>query len=671
MDAPETMARPDMPVQAAPSGPADMAGQGVEPVVAIVIPCYGYASFMPEFMDGLLAQQGGVPFRCVIVDDCDPDPMMRDTARTFAAAYPELIHYLRPRRNGGLSSARNSGVEYAMAHWPGLEMVMFPDADDRMCRDYVANSYAAFTTAAAAARARGDRLGWVFEHPRMFGVAGYMPRITRHSVLWNLVGATQMPSSALSIEMFRDGLRYNETLKWAGEDWEFSVAALAAGFVAEFCDRQGFLWRRRPGSMSASYAANLAREHNRTFIRLANKPLFSRDAIVNRLVRENPQFAVSGPDGLFLAAAPSDVAAAFAGQTGQISLTDLARQLQNSENTPADPLPQTFFFAPYALPEALEQSGLLAWFTLLSDFYAGSDFVVCHRFCPAAPGTPGPVLSSARFGRPAQTDVTAVSRDRLLQISTRGLAHATFITLEWDVPGLAAGRRETGALMALEKAAQLLGKAGYTLQCPVRNGRNSWQPLNLDWQKLPGFLLGAEGIFAEPAHAGRHLCVCPAEETGALLDAAAAAGIGQVDIMTVSRAGPAAEARLAEAVRQGQVGAVFPANSALADAGPSQQFWREVPMTRVLASYGAVSFWRTMTFAGKLALLKTSGARREIIFRDAEDVGLVLGSVSSAFKCYDSYRVLSDPGGTGAATLAAYGVPGEVVRTGLWPNATH
>lgn len=87
-------------------------------------------------------------------------------------------------------------------------------------------------------------------------------------------------------------------------------------------------------------------------------------------------------------------------------------------------------------------------------------------------------------------------------------------------------------------------------------------------------------------------------------------------------------------------------------------------MIRAMLGYHTITFWRTMDFSDKLALLKATGVYREIVFDSPADATQVLYSVSSAFKCYDVYRILNDGEGKAASTLSALGVPKESVKTG-------
>ena len=86
--------------------------------------------------------------------------------------------------------------------------------------------------------------------------------------------------------------------------------------------------------------------------------------------------------------------------------------------------------------------------------------------------------------------------------------------------------------------------------------------------------------------------------------------------------------------------------------------------------YQTVMFWRTMQFADKLAVIKTSGVSREVVLRDGDDVSSVLSSLSSAFKCYDIYRVLSGDRAAAQSVLNTFGVANESIRFGFETDQT-
>lgn len=96
--------------------------------VSIVIPVYNTAHYLPNCLDSIVAQTF-TDFEVILVDDGSTDQ-----SGAICDAYAEkdsrfkVIH----RMNGGVSSARNQGVEQAQGEW-----VCYVDSDDMVLPDYV------------------------------------------------------------------------------------------------------------------------------------------------------------------------------------------------------------------------------------------------------------------------------------------------------------------------------------------------------------------------------------------------------------------------------------------------------------------------------------------------------------------------------------------------------
>ena len=101
--------------------------------ITAVVPMHNIAVYLPEFLASIVAQRGGLRHvEFIFVDDGSPDDAARIVA-DWIAAHPKLNAQLLRKPNGGLSSARNAGLELATGEW-----VTFPDPDDVLSRDYFA-----------------------------------------------------------------------------------------------------------------------------------------------------------------------------------------------------------------------------------------------------------------------------------------------------------------------------------------------------------------------------------------------------------------------------------------------------------------------------------------------------------------------------------------------------
>lgn len=92
-----------------------------KPLLSIIVPVYDVERYLPKCLDSILAQTF-TDFELILVDDGSPDncPALCDAAAAKDARI-RVIH----QKNGGLSAARNAGLDAARGGWIG-----FVDSDD-------------------------------------------------------------------------------------------------------------------------------------------------------------------------------------------------------------------------------------------------------------------------------------------------------------------------------------------------------------------------------------------------------------------------------------------------------------------------------------------------------------------------------------------------------------
>ncbi|MDT8303007.1 MAG: glycosyltransferase family 2 protein, partial [Sedimentisphaerales bacterium] len=91
------------------------------PAVSIIIPCYQQAHFLPDALASVQSQTCA-DWECLIVDDGSPDATA--AVAKESTGKDSRFRYLY-KHNGGLSSARNSGLDHAKGRY-----IQFLDADD-------------------------------------------------------------------------------------------------------------------------------------------------------------------------------------------------------------------------------------------------------------------------------------------------------------------------------------------------------------------------------------------------------------------------------------------------------------------------------------------------------------------------------------------------------------
>lgn len=104
--------------------------QSIGPLISVVVPVYKVEKYIAECVDSILAQTYH-NFELILVDDGSPD-----NCGAICDAYSrkdnriQVIHKI----NGGLSDARNAGIEIAKG-----EYITFIDSDDFVHKDYLKN----------------------------------------------------------------------------------------------------------------------------------------------------------------------------------------------------------------------------------------------------------------------------------------------------------------------------------------------------------------------------------------------------------------------------------------------------------------------------------------------------------------------------------------------------
>lgn len=178
-------------------------------LVSIIVPCYNQAQYLPDALDSVLAQTY-TSWECIIVDDGSPN----DTSYT-ALKYCEKdkrFKYLY-KENGGLSSARNSGIKEASG-----DLILPLDADDRIHKNYLQLAINAFTQnptldlVYCKAAYFGEKTGeWILEHYT------YEKLLMHNSIFC---------SAIFKREAFIKVNGYNENLKSGWEDWDLWLRML-------------------------------------------------------------------------------------------------------------------------------------------------------------------------------------------------------------------------------------------------------------------------------------------------------------------------------------------------------------------------------------------------------------------------------------------------------------
>ena len=120
------------------------------PTISVIVPVYKVERYLRRCVDSILSQTYR-DFELILVDDGSPDAC-GDICEEYAGKHP-FIHVLH-RENGGLSAARNTGIDWAFAH-SDSQYLAFVDSDDWVDPAYLEMLYRAVQETGCAISACG------------------------------------------------------------------------------------------------------------------------------------------------------------------------------------------------------------------------------------------------------------------------------------------------------------------------------------------------------------------------------------------------------------------------------------------------------------------------------------------------------------------------------------
>ena len=194
----------------------------VAPIIGIIVPIYKHSGLAAEALASLMDQQDAPSAVVVMINDGDQLSETDLVCNTFAGDHSGLqFNYLK-RRNGGLSAARNSGIDFLTSRYPSIEAIYFLDADNRL------QSYALSTMAAALVD--HPEADWFYPDINMFGLDNVSQYRGEYSALIHQQSNICEAGSLVRRRVFAAGVRFDEDMRRGYEDWEFWLSAQAKGF---------------------------------------------------------------------------------------------------------------------------------------------------------------------------------------------------------------------------------------------------------------------------------------------------------------------------------------------------------------------------------------------------------------------------------------------------------
>ena len=204
--------------------------------VSVVVPCYNYAKYLGECIDSLVNQTYKL-HEIIIVNDGSPDNT-REVSNQLIEKYPEHnIKYLE-KMNGGLSSARNYGINEATGHF-----IVCLDADDKLVPGAIEEQVKLMTDDMTIGQTALMEFGE--RHVVMIPSSdNSIQRILRA----NSIICTAMYPKKAWVEV--GGYDESEIMRLGLEDWEFWIRCLEKGYHVNTTDFIALRYRCHQGQMT-------------------------------------------------------------------------------------------------------------------------------------------------------------------------------------------------------------------------------------------------------------------------------------------------------------------------------------------------------------------------------------------------------------------------------------
>lgn len=196
--------------------------------VSIIVPCYNYAKYLPECIESLRYQTYPI-HEIIVVSDGSPDNTVEVCKELGVICYE--------KKNGGLASARNYGIERCTGDY-----IMCLDADDKLVPGAIEEHIKLLTDEKAIAQCALMEFGE--RHVINVPAQASLERIMQS----NTVFCNALFPKQAWVDV--GGFDESETMRLGYEDWECWIRMLAAGYHVNTSDFIALRYRVHDGQMT-------------------------------------------------------------------------------------------------------------------------------------------------------------------------------------------------------------------------------------------------------------------------------------------------------------------------------------------------------------------------------------------------------------------------------------
>jgi glycosyltransferase involved in cell wall biosynthesis len=208
-----------------------------QPLISVIVPCYNQAQYLDECLQSVLDQTFS-NWECIIVNDGSPD----DTEEVVLKWIEKDSRFIYLKKeNGGVSRARNFGIERARGEW-----ILPLDGDDKIGNQYLELAEKEFC----------NNYTIIYCKAQFFGTINSYWDLSQYSYEKILQSNFIFCSTFYNKKSWKKVNGYDEKLIYGLEDWEFWISILNKNSKALILDYLGFYYRRKENSRDLEYNKN-------------------------------------------------------------------------------------------------------------------------------------------------------------------------------------------------------------------------------------------------------------------------------------------------------------------------------------------------------------------------------------------------------------------------------
>jgi glycosyltransferase involved in cell wall biosynthesis len=368
-----------------------MPGPSNSPLIAILVPLFKHSVLVVDALESAISQKSRYPFTIIVVNDGCPFEESDLVMKSILAVCPGIRYVVQ--RNSGLSAARNTGIDYALANFPMVQAIYFMDADNAILSGAIDTAYTKL--------ANEPETSWIYPNIDMFGIKRNFDYGGPYSLLMHTQHNISEAGSLVHRRVFDAGIRFDEKMKLGYEDWDFWLTAAARGFRGAQHPHFGFRYRNRGESMLSQ--AHRDNGEIQSYMQRKHAPLLSSRNLMRLESMEAFRYAIifTDTDEVLLTSGSSDPATA-------ISHAEFDELLWRNIVLPTRQyIPSFFVLMTRATFDRLSQLGLILW--VLHDSEVALKEM--NFSCLVIESEAGQAIEVKPGGRASESDVLAVGRE--------------------------------------------------------------------------------------------------------------------------------------------------------------------------------------------------------------------------------------------------------------------